>query len=417
MKYGAAVSAGLIRFGLVLLLTIMAFPSVDVHGQVSPQFFAVSTSTTADLPKVPYGYLGHPGPLVWSTVETSRGVYQWQKIDAFVKKAPIANGIALIDLVLGFTPGWAVANQTHCRAMGTVTVCTVPPDNQQDWVNFVTALVAHYNGTTAPHVAFYEVWNEANNAQCWTGTVAQLASMGAAAYPILKTDPYSQVLTPSLVWDRATGPEWTAQYLTLAPADGVTFHAYTSQTGPKNPRPVPMPESSLSTNAPLQTMIAAWQEQANGLPVLVTEGGWGVQGVSDPDQQAAWLAHYFVIGASSGGLQLLSWFEWGVPSLALSGNIENTNRTPNEAGVALEVIQPWLESGPLTPCSASGTVWSCQAGSNLILWDDSQTCSGGVCTTNDYPTSGSGYYDLTGAFWPIQNGEVPLGLKPVMVVQ
>jgi hypothetical protein len=65
-------------------------------------------------------------------------------------------------------------------------------------------LINHYNGITAPHVKYYEIWNEANTSAFWTGSVSSLITMAQTAYPILKQDPYSYVLTPSVVWSGGT---------------------------------------------------------------------------------------------------------------------------------------------------------------------------------------------------------------------
>jgi hypothetical protein len=58
------------------------------------------------------------------------------------------------------------------RQPGTTVGCTAPPDNIQDWISFVTTLINHHNGVTAPHVKYYEIWNEANSSAFWTGSVA-----------------------------------------------------------------------------------------------------------------------------------------------------------------------------------------------------------------------------------------------------
>jgi len=400
---------------LVLLLCASAF------AQLPQNFFTLSTANTADMPKVPYGTLGHPGSLVWTAVETSRGFYNWKQIDGFVKKAPHdSNGVAQIDLTLGYTPGWAVANQSSCRKLANgLLACTAPPDNLQDWTDFVSALISHYNGISAPHVAFYEIWNEANMLQFWSGTVSQLATMGAAAYPILKSDPYSQVLTPSVVWQAGNGLAFTQSYLSAAPADAVSFHAYTCKTNLKSSGGCAMPESAGSSNAPLQTMIQSFAQIANSLPLFISEGGWGVHGVTDPDLQAAWAAHYLVLGASfaqSANLTHLAWFEWGVPTMALSGNIEASSGQPNAAGIAYGVVQSWLNSNAISSCSVSGTIWSCAAGANLIVWDASQSCSNGVCTTSPYLVTGfSSYQDIAGENLVVENGSVDLGIKPLLL--
>jgi hypothetical protein len=414
------------RLSGVALLSFCIFVQVSTFAQSSPEFFAVSAASGNDLPPMA-GFIGHPGVLAWNTTETARGTYNWKPLDGVVLKAPRVGNVAQVDLTLGYTPPWALANQHSCTALNK-KACTAPPDHMKDWTDFLSALVAHYNGVSAPHVAYYEIWNEANNPLFWTGTVAQLAKMSQLAYPILKSDPYSQVITPSVVWQQSgstSGVAWMTAFLTAGGlADVLSFHGYTSKTGTNVTLPIPLPESSLSTNAPLQTMITAYRQVAdtNGLagkPIVSTEGGWGVNGVSDPDMQAAWLAHYQMICASnaaSANVGFCNWFEWGIPSLALSGTIENADKTPTAAGIAYEVTKSWVENQSLVPCSSSGTIWSCQVGSRLVVWDASQTCSAGVCTTLPYTVHGFSHVgDLTGAVNVIQNGVVELGVKPLLL--
>jgi hypothetical protein len=336
-----------------------------------------------------------------------------------------SRGVALVDITLGLTPAWALANQASCRVGSSMTVCTDPPDNIQDWIDFVTALVSHYNGSTAPHVAFYELWNEANVVASWTGSVNAMVAMGQAAYPILKSDPYSVVITPSVTWKGSsksgpTGVTWMTSYLQSGgPGDIVSFHGYTSATVANSIRPIPLPESSASTNAPIQTMITGMRAVAGTRPLAITEGGWGVNGVADPDLQAAWLAHYYIVTGgyqSTANILFSDWYAWGKNPPTLSGVIENSDGTATQAGVAYSTVYQWLVGQVLSVCSVSGTIWSCPVGVNLIVWDDSQTCSNGVCTTAPFRVEGySAFYDLAGAYWPI-SGTVNLGVKPVLLV-
>lgn len=392
-------------------------------GAPEPPFFAMAVSATNDMPKVSYGTLSHP-PLAWTAIEGGgRGNFNFAGTDLFVHNAPKdANGVALIDLALGWTPSWAVADQTHCINEGKFLGCTIPPDNMQDWIDFVTALVNHYNGTTAPHIKYYEIWNEANNASFWTAGAVSLVSMAQAAYPILKQDPYSLVLTPSTVG--TTGVSFMTSFLQGGGsnyADGVTFHGYTSTTGKGSKLPVPMPESLASTNAPIQTMITSFRQVADsngmqGKPLMTTEGGWGVYGVTDPDQQAAWVAHYLIVQAglaSANNLQFQTWYSWGFGG---SGVIETSQGLPSQAGYAYQQVYNWLLNSQPSPCSNVGNIWSCAVSSNLIVWDSSQTCGSGICTSSSYapPAGYSRYMDLTGTVLPI-NGPISLGVKPIML--
>jgi hypothetical protein len=403
-----------------LLITVAA------HSQIQQSFFSMGVYSTQDMPKVTYGTISHP-PVGWTTMEgAARGVYSFKAMDQFVKNVPKdANGVAQLVIDLGgWTPGWAVADHSHCftNHLGAVA-CTVPPDNIQDWIDYVTNVMAHYNGTTMPHVKSYEIWVEASNPLFWNGTVAQMLALAQAAYPIVKHDPYAQVLTPSVVW--SNGVKWMTNYLQSgggAYSDVLTFHGYPSQTGKGTSRPVPLPESSASTNAPIMTMITTFRAlaDANGMQgkaIATTEGGWGVNGVADSDMQIAWITHFeaLVAGlAAQNNLQFQTWFEWGQ---ALSGTIEVIHgTTPSPAGYAYSVVTGWLLGQNPQPCTNAGSVWSCQVGSNLILWDSSQTCSNGSCTTSIYvpPPGYTRYVDVTAASYPIR-GDIDLGVKPIML--
>lgn len=397
--------------------------AIGAQSQIQPQFFAMGVATTSDMPKVSYGLISHP-PVAWTAIEgPARGTFSFTNTDAFVKKAPKdANGVALVDIVFGWTPGWAVKDQQYCFLHNGIVVCKVPPDNIQDWTDFITAVINHYNGVTAPHVKYYEIWNEMSNTKFWVGTPQQMLAMAQAAYPILKSDPYSVVLTPSVVW--SNGVKYMTAYLQAgggAYADGLTFHGYPSQTGVGTTRPVPLPESPLSTNAPIMTMISTFRQLADtygmqGRPLLTTEGGWGSNGVSDPDMQTAWITHYEILQAglaASNNLIAQTWFEWGK---VVSGTIETSTGTPTPAGFAYNVVYTWLLGQQPQPCTNNGNIWSCAVGSNLIVWDTSQTCSNGVCTTSSYkpPEGYSQYVDVTNTDYLI-TGTINLGVKPIML--
>jgi hypothetical protein len=380
---------------------------------------------TSDMPKVGYGVESHP-PLAWTEIEgTGRGVYDFSGMDKFVTQAPKdVHGVAQVDIAMGWTPGWAVAVKTHCTTRNNgVEICTSPPDNIQDWTDFITALAAHYNGRTAPLVKYYEIWNEANTPSFWTGSVAQLIAMAKIAYPILKNNFYTKVFTPSVAWS-PSGTSWMGNYLTgggSAYADGVSFHGYPSKTGKGIKLPIALPESPVSTNMAIQTMVGDYRAIADasgmkGKPLITTEGGWGVNGVSDADMQAAWITQFEILEAGLAAQDMLlfqSWYAWGQ---APSGKIETTQGQPTAAGLAYDEVMTWLVGTTPSPCTSKLNLWSCAVQTNLIVWDAAQTCSNGSCTTGPYnaPQGYTKYVDLTGAVHTI-NGTIALGVKPILL--
>jgi hypothetical protein len=114
-------------------------------------------------------------------------------------------------------------------------------------------------------------------------------------------------------------------------------------------------------------------------------------------------------------MQLTTWYTWGH---SLSGTIETTSGDPTEAGDAYDEVYEWIVGQTPLPCATSGNIWSCPVTKNLIVWDISQTCSNGVCTTALYtpPKGYTKYIDLTGTVSNI-NGSIALGVKPILMEQ
>jgi hypothetical protein len=414
-------------------------------GSVPTSFFALNNVEPSDDPAfdgMSYGAIGHPIRLAWPYIEGTRGQFDFSFYDQYANSAPTdQNGVALFDLTLGMTPGWAVANQSSCRQIPQTGTkgCQAPPDNLQDWKDFITALIHHYNGSTAPHIKYYEIWNEWNFTDpdngFWSGTTQQLVTLAQAAYPIIHQDPFSLVVTPSTVGPATTAgdsaPKQLANYLQLggaAAADAASFHGNVAQ---RTVFPFPLPGEPCSDpdcNGTIVQIANSYRQvmDANGMPnkpLLDSEGGFEDANIVDVDQRAAWLAQFYAL---QGGLfnpdQLVwvSWFTWGAPGVA--GNIETANRTPNPAGVAYSQLSDWLVGRFPQSCSQNGKLWTCPLTGAAsyqaeILWDDSKTCSGGNCTTAPQPVSGNfvKYRDLTGKSTVINNGTVPVGLKPIII--
>jgi hypothetical protein len=165
-------------------------------GQAIPaSFFAMTIPAGgATYPTVSVGALGHPSTLAWAFIERSPGKYVFTGFDGYVNAAVQhglvdSNGVAEVTITFGYTPMWAAADTSRCTMVGPAPVCPSPPANITDWTDFVTAVINHYNGTTAPHVKYYELWNEFSSPTFWTGTIQDMVNLAAAAYPVIHTDP------------------------------------------------------------------------------------------------------------------------------------------------------------------------------------------------------------------------------------
>lgn len=404
---------------------------------IASQFFAVNDVSGAPEPQVTYGLLGHPVPLAWQVIEQTQGVYDFTQFDPFVQIAPKdASGTALMVMTLGKTPPWAASDSTTCEVdtATDTTGCTSPPSNIQDWTDFITALLAHYNGVTEPHVKYYEIWNEVNSH--WAGTAAQMEQLAAAAYPIIRQDPYSSVVGPSVSGNiHGTGANdpmvWLNSYLQAGGVhyqDIMSFHGFVYNSTVV-PYPLPTEDCSASDancGGAIQVAVELYNQvlQNNGVgtrPMFNTEGGFEGATLANTDTAEAWLAQYYALEvamANTDNMQQVSWFTWGAPA----GQLETTSGAVSPVGTAYDQLYAWfVGTVPVGACVNTGNLWTCSiTGQNgyqgEVIWDQSQTCSPTCTTANQtVPSVYTDYRDLSGNATPITNSTVPVGLKPILL--
>ncbi len=255
-------------------------------------FFAMS-AVEGDYPKVTIGTLGHQ-EFAWGRIEQSRGNFNFQLFDDYLDVAqqhglvdPVTNVANFAMTLAAGTPGWAVGDHSTCSGTAIV-LCTAPPDNIQDWTDFVTALLQHYDGKTKPHIRYYELWNEFNVSLWWTGGDAKMLELAQAAYPIIHQDPYSILLTPSVAGPVGTasphsGVTWMTSYLQAGGwqyADGGAFHGYIAAQSGVNPFPMPEDDSTADCK-PFVTCYGSIVTKAMQIRGLRPERAGGQADVSD----------------------------------------------------------------------------------------------------------------------------------------
>ncbi len=319
----------------------------------------------------------------WATTNTSSGVYDWTSLDFRVNQALTNKVDVLYDFAR--TPAWAQCanNNPQCGSADTTITCAyamIPPPEggpgecfppndlnkdgsgpNQHWIDWVTAVVTRYKGK----ISYYEIWNEPNNTAMWQGTNAQLVRLAGDARCII-------------VGDKGCNPQSTYSQTKIDP------------------------------------------------PVFDTEGSWGASGgissISDPDQQAAFTARYLLVQQSA-GIQRLYWYGWDLASG--NGTLWTSSSGLTLAGVAYQQTELWVSGATLTApgCAANGSVWTCaytRSGGYqaLVVWDASQTCSNGSCTTSTFTLPSSPqftqYQDLAGNTHAV-SGTVAIGAKPILL--
>ena len=163
-------------------------------------------TTQRDLKKLTDAGFGWQKTLFqWRQIEgAGKGIFDWSEADRVVKASTDA-GVKIIARV-DFQPSWARADGAN----------NGPPDNYQDYGDFLYALVNRYKtGSPYGHIDAIEVWNEPNLAREWGNqkpdAVQYVQLLKVAYQAIKKADPTVTVisagLTPTGTWNDDATPD------------------------------------------------------------------------------------------------------------------------------------------------------------------------------------------------------------------
>jgi hypothetical protein len=341
----------------------------------------------------------------WAHIETANGVYSWSKLDNWISKAQAQHMDVLYTI--GDTPQWAgkIPANRPCGSSGPYS-CSAPTDVNSDGTGsdakfsaFITALVTRYKG----QIAFYELWNEADCKCYFAGTTSQIVRMGKDAAAIIRSiDPAAKILSPS-----AHGPtmkSWFDGYVAAGGAanfDIVNAHL----RGSKNP-----------SNSSPEAFLSMWDDVTaetakvglSNLPVWDDEHGIRKGELTDPDMLTGYTARSLILRAAV-GVQRQYVYSWDSNApYGMQGN---------DSGTAWDVVAGWLIGRSISPCVASGTIYTCAVDNGQIVWDTAQSCNRGSCSTSNY-TYPAGYNtqtDLEGSKTSLTDSTVRIGYKPIFL--
>jgi hypothetical protein len=288
----------------------------------------------------------------WPDLEPNKGQWQFERLDLYVSLAQ-QHGTGLL-LPLAMTPIWAAAfRQTNSE-----------PKNLDDWRTYVRTVVSRYKG----RIRAYEIWNEPNLKDFWTGNTDQMLALTKEASQIIHSlDPQALVVSPSPTADY--GIPWLMEFLKKGGGqfvDVIGYHFYVTPKPPEEIVPV------------IQRVRQVLSE--NGLankPLWNTEMGWLAPTQFDSEESAAaYLARAYIL-AWAAGVQRFYWYAWDNRSLAIVTYKEVEHRvTP--AGNAYQVMQQWLIGVAMDSCTESADhIWTCRLNRSgkkeWIVWNSQGT--------------------------------------------
>jgi len=417
-------------------------------GPIPPTYFGMILYDQTKWPTVPVGALGKGLGTTWPFIEQQQGVFNWSILDQYVADAQshFVPGQST-PLTLYWTndsiPRWAAADQTltpgPCSAYpGTsppIFQCTGMVANIQYLTDFMTALVSRYQGL----IQIYELWDEPNVGNVWTGSTQDMVTMTSAIYNVIRqTDPSAIILSPS-----STSAQYLQSYLTTPGApvgvDGVAVHGY------PDVQTADVPEAIIgfkSVNVKL-TMLAV---PGMGVkPLWDTESSWGkspcvlynpqcknqqpTTAISDQNLRAGYVMRSFLLHWAA-GIQNFYWYGWDAPNW---GTLWYPSQGTTLAGTAYGTVENWMVGATMPqPCSLNGgttfsAIYTCAlTRSNgytaLAVWDTNQTCTtdtsnNSTCTYSTYTPSPiyTQYRDATNTVHLITPGQpIKIGYVPIL---
>ncbi len=400
----------------------------------------------------------------WAEINTGAGACDFSHMDAFMAEAQANNVDVLYDL--GRTPNWASSNpnDTNCAYTnidGGPGQCEPPTDLNSDgtgadaiWIGWVTSAVSRYKG----QIKFYEIWNEWNVSLFWVGTPQQLVRMTQDARCVIEGPPPGESCNSESVFPSGTALDPDARLSTPAPVGGqsvlnavqtqmsdflgtqvagvgpasfvdiIGFHCYVST---QTSGDYPVPEDVLTVISDLNSVLPNFAVQSD--PLFCTEGGWGqapVEGFTDPDLQAGFLARYYLLQDSI-NVARVYWYAWDSPSPG-EGALWSPG-DPTKAATAYAEVYKWIAGNTPTGCSLmNGTTQYACGYSNgsyqaLAVWDSNVSGNGTaagsscyaagapVCSTFTIPARYTMYRDLSGNENPVPGSTIPLSAKPILL--
>ncbi len=237
------------------------------------------------------------------------------------------SGYGIIGMI-ATTPEWARINDCQTRTERYKSYGIIaqdywcPPQDPQDFANFVQAVVERYDGDGvedaegSPRVATWQIWNEPNHWETWPGSAAEYGELLKAGYAAVKAaDPTALVVTAGLyVLDGQSGSDergctchqdglyFFEKVLNAVPDawtrfDVLAVHPYMPYDAPDNPNILSKVTlwGRLATSS--EWLIAQTQQRGGALrPYWISEIGWVTceDGATSLAQTNAALARYAI---------------------------------------------------------------------------------------------------------------------------
>ena len=431
-----------------------ATASVTIGGTIPATFFGLHMNhlATTPYPTMSFGaFRLWDDQTRWDQINTASGTYNFSTLDSRLQNEKSHGHNALI-YTFGSVPSWASSDLTDSSCDWGNGTCDLPSDLAADgsgtnatYKAFVTALATHVHGldrNTYANITIWDPWNEPHrNPVVQSGYAGSVSIRATYAQLVRMTEDLRCIITGSGsvngVPCTATPIDTSAKIITPASTPQITENflhcddspATGSQctTGDRGSNAVDLNGrhfyESGGNAENLVSDVAAYKAPMHAAdlakPFYSAEGSWD-QNTSYPDAdlEASFVARYYILGAS---LNLAGMYWYAYDNGAV-GTLWTSGGGLAKAGTAYQQVYNWLVGATVPSCTQSVTQWTCtfnlaSGDAAEAIWDTSESCSGGSCTTHNVTVAPSwtNYLDLTGASFTISANTVPVGIKPKLL--
>lgn len=351
---------------LLAAAVLPASPATAKKVRIDPRIFGVHDSRLSSFATGTVGSVRlWDAGVTWRDIETSPGAYDFSRLDAIVRAANARN--VEVTLVLGMTPDFYASTSKGETSM---------PGDLGAWDRYVRAVVTRYspaNWGGVRGIGAYQVWNEANVKNFWTGSPIQMAQLTKATWNAVKAvDKGALVVGPAMaarIGEQTRGialfyyiklnrvPVW--RYMNAIGLNLYPLDKYGSKLG--------TPEKSMALLAKTRKQMQLrgvpankpiWNTEVNYGMRTGTYGGTPAIPISD-SAQAAYVVRTYLLNAAN-KVKRVHWYSYDLGNLPGGGTLGNTRLTdPADgstrtlAGRAVGLVRGWMVGGRLVGPSKS----------------------------------------------------------------
>jgi hypothetical protein len=369
-------------------------------------------ATTTPWPDITFGnWRLWDAYVAWPALEPEKGKWNFATLDKYAAMAEQHHVHILLPLAL--SPKWASARPSEPCSNGPGAAAE--PARIEDWREYVRTVASRYKG----RIYYYEIWNEPNLKDFYTGSIEKLVELTNEADRELKAvDPLNKAISPSFVL--RTGIPKLEEFLKAGGgrhAAAIGYHFYVA------PNP---PETMLDLVAQVRGLVAKYDRPDQ--PVWNTESGWAIENkrtevkvgnsgmgrVLSESEAEAYVARADIL-LWAAGVYRFFYYSWDNKIMGLT---EEDGKTLKKPAIAYAEVEKWLIGARMTSCESNADkTWVCilsrDGGYNgWIVWNPDRVQKFSVPREWDV----RGMTDLHGSHREVsKKADVEIGPSPILL--